>query len=84
MEYVLLALVALVTVTAVAMPLLRRPAPPASDDELDAEVDRYRVALRAGTVCTGCLEANAPGSRYCAGCGAALPVPEGEVVESSS
>lgn len=41
-------------------------------DELEREVECYRRALRAGTVCGECRRANEPGSRYCAGCGAPL------------
>jgi hypothetical protein len=47
---------------------------PAGDGEpgLRAEVDRYREALRAGTLCDRCGQANAPGSRFCAECGRPL------------
>lgn len=41
--------------------------------EIEADVGRYREALRAGTVCTRCREANPPGSRFCADCGRPLP-----------
>ena len=40
--------------------------------ELRPEVDRYREALRAGTVCERCGQANAPGSRFCGECGRPL------------
>jgi hypothetical protein len=36
------------------------------------EVDRYREALRAGTLCGHCGQANAAGSRFCAECGRPL------------
>jgi len=39
---------------------------------LRAEVDRYREALRAGTLCDRCGQANAPGSRFCGECGRPL------------
>jgi len=39
---------------------------------LRAEVDRYREALRAGTLCGHCGQANDPGSRFCAECGKPL------------
>jgi hypothetical protein len=39
---------------------------------LRAEVDRYREAIRAGTLCDRCGHANAPGSRFCAECGRPL------------
>ncbi len=33
---------------------------------------RYREALRAGTVCPACMQANPPGSAYCMECGERL------------
>ncbi|MBX6363145.1 MAG: hypothetical protein IRZ00_04695 [Gemmatimonadetes bacterium] len=47
----------------------------AVDDELEAEVLRYREALRAGTVCDYCRQANPPGSRFCFECGQPLEMP---------
>jgi hypothetical protein len=41
--------------------------------EIEAEVLRYRDALRAGTICTRCGQANPAGSRFCGECGRALP-----------
>jgi uncharacterized OB-fold protein len=35
---------------------------------------RYREALRAGTLCVRCGQANPPGSAYCADCGKRLPL----------
>lgn len=47
-------------------------------DELEAEIARFRQALREGTVCAGCGEANPPGSRFCGSCGTPLrPSPSG-------
>ncbi len=40
--------------------------------EVESEVQRYRVALRAGTICTRCGQANPPGSRFCGECGRPL------------
>lgn len=42
-------------------------------DDIEAEVLRYRAALRAGTVCRKCGQANEEGSVFCADCGARLP-----------
>ena len=42
--------------------------------ELEREILQYRDALRAGTVCPRCTTANPAGSRFCAQCGAAIPV----------
>lgn len=47
----------------------------APDDELETEVLRYREALRAGTVCDYCRQANPPGSRFCYECGQPLEMP---------
>ncbi|MGD8276579.1 MAG: zinc ribbon domain-containing protein [Gemmatimonadota bacterium] len=57
-----------------ARPDAADPAEAASDTEpgLRAEVDRYREALRAGTLCDRCGQANAAGSRFCAECGRPL------------
>ena len=43
-------------------------------DDVEAEVLRYRRALRAGTICRKCGEANPEGSVYCADCGSKLPL----------
>jgi hypothetical protein len=40
--------------------------------ELRSEVDGYRQALRAGTLCDRCGQANEPGSRFCGECGRPL------------
>ncbi|HET9985448.1 MAG TPA: zinc ribbon domain-containing protein [Longimicrobiales bacterium] len=55
-----------------------------ADDELEAEVLRYRDALRAGTVCEYCRQANPPGSRFCYECGQRLetPAPRGATPET--
>jgi hypothetical protein len=49
---------------------------PATEDELELEVQRYRAALRAGTVCNKCGQANPADSRFCFDCGAPLPLAE--------
>jgi hypothetical protein len=84
MEIALVAALMMAAVAVVLRPLLRRdagaPDPTttpdgdvaAKDRALAAEVARYRTALRAGTVCKRCKEANPPGSRFCADCGRAL------------
>lgn len=67
--------------TAAAPP---RPRAARADDELEAEVLRYRDALRAGTVCEYCRQANPPGSRFCFECGQRLetPAPRGAAPET--
>lgn len=79
MAYLALFVIAAVGVGFVLAPLFRaRRATtvgvPAEFDEawLDREVERYREAVRAGTVCGRCRFANPPGSRYCADCGTRL------------
>jgi hypothetical protein len=39
---------------------------------IEADVARYREALRAGTVCARCAQANPSGSRFCGDCGKPL------------
>lgn len=54
--------------------------------ELEADVRRYREALRAGTLCRRCAEANGPSAQFCTRCGSALPRPEppGEAVGAAN
>jgi hypothetical protein len=47
--------------------------PPA---DVELEVQRYRAALRAGTICEKCGQANPADSRFCFECGAQLPLAE--------
>jgi ribosomal protein L40E len=46
---------------------------PRSEDEIELEVQRYRAALRAGTICRKCGQANPADSTFCFDCGAQLP-----------
>ena len=69
-EYVIVVVLVLVAVGAVAFPLLVGVSRYGSDEELEVDVERYRSALRAGTVCGQCSEANEAGSSYCRECGA--------------
>jgi len=41
-------------------------------ETLEADVLRYREALRAGTICTRCAQANPAGSHFCMDCGRKL------------
>jgi hypothetical protein len=84
MDLILVAILLITGIGAVLWPLLRRdaraPDPTTtrlgehvlSEDEVAREVGRYREALRAGSVCRRCAQANPPGSRFCAGCGRPL------------
>lgn len=50
----------------------------ALDDELENEVARYREAIRAGTLCSRCGEANPVDARFCRECGKALPASDAQ------
>ncbi|HKJ93346.1 MAG TPA: hypothetical protein VJ957_09260 [Longimicrobiales bacterium] len=72
MAILIIGLLVALAVAAVVIPLVR-PAPGTMDEaSLEAELERYRKALRADTICDQCLEANEAGSHYCARCGAPL------------
>ena len=47
------------------------------DARIEARIGEYRAALRRRTVCDSCLFANVDGARFCAECGARLPVASG-------
>jgi ribosomal protein L40E len=51
------------------------------DDALEAEVRRYRDAVRAGTVCRKCGQANPGNSAFCFECGARLPLADAKEFE---
>jgi hypothetical protein len=74
-EYLVVIIVGLIAAGAIAFPFLAGVARYDDDAALDADVLRYRDALRAGTVCSRCRAANPPGSRFCTECGREL---EGE------
>lgn len=86
MEILIALLMAATAVGAVLIPFLARnraarAAPDAGlvleeDDVIEAEIARYREALRAGTVCVHCTFANPAKSRFCADCGRRLAEPE--------
>jgi hypothetical protein len=59
-----------------AVPVDRQPASGGGADDVELEVQRYRAAVRAGTVCTKCGQANPADSKFCFECGAALPLAE--------
>lgn len=51
------------------------------EDPIEAEVMRYREAVRAGTVCRKCGQANPADSLYCFDCGARLPLADAKEFE---
>ena len=52
-----------------------------SDDAIEHAVLRYRDALRAGTLCARCGQANPPDSAYCGDCGKRLPLADAKEFE---
>lgn len=44
----------------------------ASDEEIRKEVERYRAAIKAKTLCDRCLAPNPAKSNYCSDCGTSL------------
>lgn len=52
-----------------------------ADDELELEIERYRAAVRAGTVCAKCGQANPADSLFCFECGARLPLADAKEFE---
>jgi ribosomal protein L40E len=62
------------------------PAAPAAggaavSDAIEAEILRYRAAVRAGSVCRKCGQANPAGSAYCYECGTRLPLADAKEYE---
>jgi hypothetical protein len=86
MEFAVVLLLIALAIGAVMWPLVRRdaaapdpvpgpaaaPAEGMSMAEIEREVARYREALRSGTVCPKCAQANPAGSRFCSDCGRRL------------
>lgn len=86
METVVTITIGLTAAIAVLLPLAARSTPfeydwdgTAADrsrasrrEAIEAEVVRYREAIRAGTICTRCAQANPPGSHFCMECGRKL------------
>jgi hypothetical protein len=71
-DYIVVLVLALVAVGAVAFPLIAGRERYDDPDALDVDLARYREALRAGTVCPRCRQANVPESRFCSECGREL------------
>jgi hypothetical protein len=49
-----------------------------STEPVEQQIERYRTALRADTLCRKCGQANPPGSRYCYDCGRPLAAADAE------
>jgi hypothetical protein len=82
MEILIILLIATAGVAAVIVPIARGGDKPqrasvagpklADDAAIDAEVERYRASLRAGTLCGRCRYPHPGGSNFCADCGRPL------------
>jgi type II secretory pathway pseudopilin PulG len=82
MEIIIVVIIVVLAVAAVLVPLLRRggaesldaeaSATGMSEAEIERQVDAYRAALRAGTLCRRCGAPNPGGSRFCHECGRRL------------
>lgn len=68
-EIILILILGVIALGAVAYPLLVGRDRYADAADLEADVRRYREALKAGTVCPRCQHANPPEARFCAECG---------------
>ncbi len=71
-QTILIAVLALIALGAVAFPVLAGRERYLDNRAFEADLRRYRNALRAGTLCEACRTANPEGSRYCAECGRSL------------
>jgi hypothetical protein len=87
-EIIVVIIVGVAAIAIVFYPLLRPDAPAqdvdmepladtaagafAQDDALESDIARYRAAVRAGTICGRCRQANPPGSKFCYECGRAM------------
>lgn len=71
-EYLVVIILGLIAAGAVAFPFLTGATRYTDAERMEADIQRYRDAVAAGTVCSSCRAANPAGSRYCAECGKAL------------
>lgn len=71
-EYLVVVVLVLLALAAVLFPLVVGRERYGSEAELDADLERYRKALREDTLCRHCREANPAGSRFCGQCGRSL------------
>ena len=71
-EILMIVILGVIALGAVAYPVLVGRVQYADAEELEEDVQRYRTALAAGTVCPRCRHPNAADARFCAECGRAL------------
>ncbi len=68
-ELLVVALLGLLVLTAVAFPLIAGVSRYRDWTAFEADLQRYRDAVAAGTVCPRCRAANKSGSHFCTECG---------------
>ena len=68
-EIILIVILAVIALGAVAYPVLVGTARYEDAGDLEADIQRYRSALDAGTVCPGCRHPNDAEARFCGECG---------------
>jgi ribosomal protein L40E len=71
-EYIVVFIVGAIVVGAIAFPLVTGIARYNEEAEFEADLQSYRDALAAGTVCDGCRAANPTDASFCTECGRAL------------
>lgn len=81
MEAAIIITLALVAFALIIVPIVRG-AGGATDsmslEPVEQQIERYRTALRADTLCGKCGQANPAASRYCYDCGRPLAVADAE------
>jgi hypothetical protein len=98
MEIAVLLIIAVAAAVAVLQPIVQPPPPgdvdfdgaPATPEAqraaanaLEPELSRYREAVRAGTVCGRCGQANPADSRFCFECGKPLVIHSARAAKAS-
>lgn len=71
-QIIIIAILAVIALGAVAYPVLVGRERYADSAQLEADIERYREAVAANTVCPRCKQANPADARFCAECGESL------------
>lgn len=71
-QIILIAILGIIALAAVAYPVLVGRERYADADQLEADIQRYREAVEANTVCPRCKHPNPAEARFCAECGEPL------------
>ncbi len=80
-DYLIVFVLTAIALGAIAFPILVGRHRYGDSAELEADVKRYRQALRHGSVCVRCRQANAPESEFCGECGQALGSSESQPID---